>query len=155
MTFKVISVADIPFLLKKEIEAKWKLVLNFRWVLPKAFSCRLNEIHLLLQFYLAISISIRRVVPAQGNVNRLNRHVYNIDSSWMSPSGDRHLSECDANIWSTDSKPQLVRPWSEITLRAPYIFNNCILYLKGRVIFSFFFLFFFLNFYYSREFARS
>lgn len=73
MTFKVISVVEIPSLLNREIEAKWKLVLSLRWVLPKAFSCRLNEIHLLLQFYLAINIGIKKVVPAQGERKQIEQ----------------------------------------------------------------------------------
>lgn len=31
MSFKVISVAEIPSLFKAEIEAKWRLVLSLRW----------------------------------------------------------------------------------------------------------------------------
>lgn len=107
-------------------------------VTPKAFSSRLNEIHLLLQFYLAINTGIRKVVRAQGNVNRLSEHVYNIDNSWMSPSGDHHLSEHDANIHPTASKP-LVKHWSELKLDAPHKFKTkYLVFQREGFIFSIF-----------------
>lgn len=56
----------------------------------------------------------------------------------MSPSGDRHLSECDVNIYSTASKSQLVRPLSEIKLRASYMCKISTLYINGKVLFIFF-----------------
>lgn len=34
------------------------------------------------------------------------------------------MSECDANLHSTSSKPQLVKPWSELTLEAPQVFKT-------------------------------
>lgn len=38
MPFTVISVVEIPSPFKREIEAKLKLVLSLRWVLPKALA---------------------------------------------------------------------------------------------------------------------
>lgn len=66
----------------------------------------------------------------------------------MSPSGDCQLSECDVNIHSTASNPQLVRPWSEINLHASYTCKISTLYINGKVLF-------FFHPYYPREFSHS
>jgi hypothetical protein len=78
VTLKVISVAEIPSLFKREIGAKWKLVLSCRGT-SQAFSGRLNESHLLLQFYLATNAGIRRAVPVQGECKQIEQTIYHVD----------------------------------------------------------------------------
>lgn len=135
MSFKVISVAEIPSLFKRQIEAKWKLLLGCRWVCPKAFSCRLNEIHLLLQFYLTINIGIRKAVPAQGECKQIEQTCLQYRQQLNVTIRRCHLSECDANnICLTASKPHVVKCWSEMKLEAPYVLSST-LCLPGKVFF--------------------